>query len=156
MKRETLENYTTELETNCGCISYCECWEDDKENSHYLIMEWLERNNKPEGALITGRNLTWQRLSGYAIVRNSDTAELARAILAALMINGEFIIRLTLEGKQLTARRSSHDEPTGASLEILPVDVCQGWSECLDIENLQELDGAKFCAWCLDLEIANR
>jgi hypothetical protein len=98
----------------------------------------------------------WQRRAGYKLERNSDTEKLAEQLLEALSIGGEFSLKLSLEGKELKARRASHDESTGASFVFRAVDVCQGWDECLEHDNLQELDGAKFCAWCLDLEIANR
>ena len=156
MNTETLENYTTELETSCGCISYCECWEYDREDTVACLTQWLVRNGEPEGALIEGAAMGWQRRAGYKLERNSDTGKLAQQLLEALSIRGEFSLKLSLEGKELKARRASHDEPTGASFIFRAVDVCQGWSECLDTDNLQELDGAKFCAWCLDLEIANR
>jgi hypothetical protein len=122
-----LESETATYTTNCECIDYDEetgtetpaqycreyCHEDNKEWCLELIQDWLEKNNNPQAILITGKNLTWQHLSGFKIVSPED-------ILNALIIDGEFTISLTLEGKELTARRSSHDEPTGASFVIAP------------------------------------
>ena len=122
-----LESETATYTTNCECIDYDEetgtetpaeycrdyCHEDNKEHCLELLTEWLRRNNNPQAVTITGKNLTWQHLTGYKIV-------LAQDILNALMINGEFTISLTLEGKELTAGRSSHDEPTGASFVFAP------------------------------------
>jgi hypothetical protein len=170
MTTTKLDTWTGYLTTNCECTFYndetdeiepvteCdgECFTMDKESSLELVEQWLERNGNPEAALISGAKMTWQSLSGYAIERNTNSEKLAEQILNALMLNGDFTITLELTGKDLTARRASHDEPMGASFTITPAKVCQGWNECLAIDNLQELDGAKFCAWCLDLELANR
>ena len=122
-----LESRTATYTTDCWCVDYDDetatetpaeycrdyCHEDNKIYCLELISDWLRINNNPQAVLITGKNLTWQHLSGYTIV-------LAHDILNALMINGEFTISLTLEDKELTARRSSHDEPTGASFVIAP------------------------------------
>jgi hypothetical protein len=121
------ESQTATYTTNCECVDYDEetgtespaewcldyCHEDNKIYCLELISEWLRMNNNPQAVTITGKNLTWQHLTGYKIV-------LAQDILNALMINGEFTISLTLEGKELTAGRSSHDEPTGASFVFAP------------------------------------
>jgi hypothetical protein len=156
LNTQKLESYTTELETNCGCVSYCECWEDNKEDTLACLTQWLIRNGEPEGVLIAGAAMTWLRRTGHKLERNNNTGKLAQQILEALAINGEFILKLSLEGKELTARRSSHDEPTGASFVLRPVNVCQGYSECLTTDSLTEFEGANFCAWCLDIELANR
>ena len=127
MKTKKLESLTATYTTNCECLDYDEetgtetpaeycldyCHEDNKEHCLELISEWLRVNNNPQAVTITGKNLTWQHLTGYKIV-------LAQDILNALVINGEFTISLTLEGEQLTARRASHDEPTGASFVFAP------------------------------------
>lgn len=122
-----LKSESATYTTNCECWDYDEetgtqtpaeycreyCHEDNKDWCLELIDDWLLKNNNPQSVIVYGNGLTWQRLSGYKIV-------LAHDILNALMINGEFTISLTLEGKELTARRSSHDEPTGASFVIEP------------------------------------
>jgi hypothetical protein len=122
-----LQSQTATYTTNCECVDYDEqtatespaqwcqdyCHEDARALCWELLSDWLRINNNPQAVKIAGKNITWERLSGYALVMPQD-------ILNALIINGEFTITLTLDGDKLTARRSSHDEPTGASFTITP------------------------------------
>jgi hypothetical protein len=122
-----LQKETATYTTDCQCVDYddetatetpaeyCRDWchEDAKEYCWELINTWLTVNNNPQAVTITGKALTWRRVTGYAIVMPQD-------ILGALTINGEFTISLTLEGDNLTACRYSHDEPTGASFVFAP------------------------------------
>ncbi len=121
------ESQNATYTTNCECVDYDEetgtespaqwcqdyCHEDSRQLCLELISDWLRINSNPQAVKITGKNITWERLNGYALVMPQD-------ILNALIINGEFTITLTLDGDKLTARRSSHDEPTGASFTITP------------------------------------
>ena len=169
MKTEFLENYLGIIDTYCECVNYDEetntetpadncygCWEDKLEGALECVNEWVERTGDIEAISIEGVNMSWLRRTGYKIERNSDSKKFPRQILDALMIDGDFTIWLELEGKHLTARRASHDEPMGANFTISPVKICQGYSECLETEGLKELEGVNFCAWCLDIEQANR
>jgi hypothetical protein len=170
MTTQTLDDYTAILTTACECSFYndetdeleesgeCfgDCYEENKDWSLETISQWIERNGKPEGAMIEGADMTWLKRSGYKLERNTDPEKLSAQILNALMLNGDFTITLKLAGKNLTARRASHDEPMGANFTITPALVCQGWRECEAIEEFKELDGQMFCPWCLDLELANR
>lgn len=164
-----LENYTALLSTVCQCIEIDEdtgeespaenCLDCDEwmiEGAGELVADWLKRNANPDSVIIRGLAMGWRRLSGYKVIKNYSTEKLNSEILNGLMLDGDFNIDLTLTGKELTARRSSHDEPMGASFTIQPLETCAGWSECVAFEDLKELDGQKFCPWCLDIELANR
>jgi len=73
------------------------------------LKNWVEANGKPSTTIrIDGSLMGWQRLDGYAI---KDLEDLPHA----LEINGDFRIEYVRNGKDLTATRYSHDEPTGAS-----------------------------------------
>jgi hypothetical protein len=79
-----------------------------------LIAQW-EHNYAPESwegnVRIEGSGMGWQRVSGRAIVDMTD-------ILPALRVNGDYRLVVTLDGGELSAVRSSHDEPCGASFRI--------------------------------------
>jgi hypothetical protein len=96
----------------------------------------------------------WQRRSGYALIRESS-AKIASATLSKLMLNGDFTILLSLKGRACHAVRYSHDEPTGASFELEAFTPCDGWSECQATEGITAHEGANYCAWCLDFQLAN-
>jgi hypothetical protein len=134
------EVWTAEVSTDCQCntyneeldtyepMEYCEgsCYEWQKEDVINLIGEWQTLNEIEEDDLIriNGTGIGWQSRSGY---KDTDILELH----GALSFDGDFRITWTLDipNKKLTARRSSHDEPTGANFEIdfikmLPCNEC--------------------------------
>jgi len=117
-----ITDYTTELSSNCLCEDEpegCNGWvcyqpiKDDFEEN--IFPEFLARNNDPLFVKITGRGMGWQRLTGHATI----PAEFDR-VFDALTINGDWTLRIKLEGNVLTVVRSSHDEPTGATFTVEP------------------------------------
>jgi hypothetical protein len=169
MTTETLEDYTAYVSTDCACYMEDEktgedipadncagCGEWMLEGALECLDEFLERNKNTEAVNIEGQKMSWRSLSGYKVIRNTNAQRLSREILDSLTLNGDFTLQLHLKKDKLTAKRSSHDEPMGANFTISPVEICQGYSECLATEFLQELDGVKFCVWCLEIEKANR
>jgi hypothetical protein len=125
MLKETL---TASVTTDCLCgdgdtdyNEYCsgDCYEWQKEDVFTLLGEWQLRNNLDEDTpiLITGHEMTWQRLTGTKFVTIME-------LDGALSLDGDFRIEWYLEDTTLTARRWSHDEPTGTGLftfQPLPV-----------------------------------
>lgn len=110
---------TVEISSHCECTTYdgdpsneCfGCYEDAKENLHHLIINWLGENNAPSGAavLIQGNGMNWNNDSGYAECNANtilDTIELKRS---------DYRIEFYQDKDNLTARRWSHDEPTGSA-----------------------------------------
>jgi hypothetical protein len=112
---------TFELSTTCTCENYDEetgettdsefcygCWEDEKSNLQYSIIEpWLAEQTIDSNDLlrINGSNMGWLHTSGWTYC--PPTVD---GILNALSINSDYTLRFTLEGTNLTVIRSSHDE----------------------------------------------
>jgi len=137
---QNLDVMIAEVSTDCQCnyfdeeldtfmpMEYCEgdCYEWQKEDVMMVIGEWqlLNEIDEDDTIRINGTGIGWQGRSGY---KDTDILELH----GALALDGEFRITWTLDipTKKLTARRSSHDEPTGAYFEMeviktLPCDKC--------------------------------
>jgi hypothetical protein len=163
---ETLETYKAIVTTNCQCNFLDEegneyipndchgCGDDMLWEAQTLLEQFLERRNYPNAVIIHGSRMGWRNLSGYAIVQHGQNYW--RDILDKLTLNGDFTLEMELNGDILTVARYSHDEPMGASFTIEPVTVCQGWSGCEAIDELQDIDGVPFCKWCAEIEEANR
>jgi hypothetical protein len=143
----TATEITATVTTNCECENYDEetdtyspadnchgyCGEEMEEWTAELIEEWLSARGIEAGEFvkIEANGLGWLRRSGYKLAA-ADSLELTRA----LYIRGDFRLEFTLSGDKLTARRYSHDEPTGSAVfEFEPVEVCH-YSECFEIEGL--------------------
>jgi hypothetical protein len=116
----TIEKQTVRVSTDCLCENedgtpqeYCygDCYEWQKEDVFALLGEWQVLNSIDEDdpILVNGSGLTWQRLEGY---KWTTMLELD----GALSLNGDFTIEWYLEDTTLTAKRWSHDEPTGTGL----------------------------------------
>jgi hypothetical protein len=72
------------------------------------------------------------------------------------MLDGDFELKLKIEGKNLTATRWSHDEPMGCSFTLRPFMPCDGYSECLALaEDIKEYDGRSLCSSCAQIEGVN-
>lgn len=162
-----LEDWSAALGTYCECSyldeedneitpenCFGDCYQEAKDFTLELIEEWLERNDHPSALIIQGAAMGWQRLSGYALIRESGD-KIARATLDKLTLNGDFTLELKLTGRACHVVRYSHDEPTGASFELQAFTPCDGWSECQAIEGIREHEGQNLCAWCFDLYLAN-
>lgn len=163
-----LEDWGATLTTNCECRyldeedqevipDYCtgECYEEAGNFTLELIEEWLERNDYPSAVIIQGAAMGWQRLSGYALIREAGSDKIARETLDKLTLNADFTLELKLHGKACHAVRYSHDEPTGASFELQAFVPCDGWYDCQAIEGIKEYEGVNLCAYCHELQEAN-
>lgn len=120
----TLEKQVVVLESDCVCAGedgpdYGECfgcYDDAKDNLKYLINAWADAQGKEFSEVrIDGTGMGWQRQNGYA---HTGLDEIAYA----LALRGDFRIVFTLENGNLTATRSSHDEPTGAHFTFTPIE----------------------------------
>jgi hypothetical protein len=162
-----LEDWSARITTNCECRvlddedneitpDYCltYCYEDMADDSWQLIEEWLERNDYPSAVIIRGVAMGWQRLSGYALIRESSD-KIASETLRKLTLDANFTLELKLTGRACHVVRYSHDEPTGASFELEAFTACDGWSECQAIEGIREYEGQNLCAYCHEMEEAN-
>jgi hypothetical protein len=163
-----LEDWSAALSTNCECRyldedeneitpDYCfgECWEEARDFTLELIEEWLERNDHPSAVIIRGAAMGWQRLSGYALIREAGSDKIASETLKKLTLDADFTLELKLTGRACYVVRYSHDEPTGASFELEAFTACDGWSECQAIEGIKEYEGLNYCAYCHELQEAN-
>lgn len=162
-----LEDWSAALSTNCECRyldkdeneitpDYCfgECWEEARDFTLELIEEWLERNDHPSAVIIRGVAMGWQRLSGYALIRESGD-KIASETLKKLTLDADFTLELKLTGRACHVVRYSHDEPTGASFELEAFTACDYWSECQAIEGIREYEGQNLCAYCHEMQEAN-
>jgi hypothetical protein len=170
-KRMTLlTDWSALVSTNCECSftdeegneipeispDYCNgCGEWMQEDATALLQEWLKRNDYPSAVIIRGAAMGWQRLSGYALIRQFGTVKLSADTLKKLTLNGDFTLDLKLTGRACHVVRYSHDEPTGASFELEAFTPCDGWSECQATEGIREYEGQNLCAYCHEIEEAN-
>ena len=118
-------NISDDYEPECdSCQSpttpanYCDgfCYESDREFAKGLFDTWLSNNGKPNSIKVSGKNVGWRNLSGYDIVE-ADFNKL----FEYLILNGEWTLDITANDTEFSIRRSSHDEPTGASYIISPL-----------------------------------
>jgi hypothetical protein len=139
----TIEKQVVVLESDCVCADedgpdYGECfgcYDDAKENLKHLINAWVDAQGKEFSEVrIDGTGMGWQRQSGYA---HTDIDDLAHA----LALRGDFRIVFTLENGELTATRSSHDEPTGAHFTFTPQDEMGECDKCGNDYELSSRDG---------------
>lgn len=161
-----LTEWSATISTDCECRvlddqdnevtpDYCHgCQEWMLEDTLALLEEWLERNQWPDAVIINGVAMTWQRLSGYALIRATGD-KIARETLDKLTLNGDFTLELKLTGRACHAVRRSHDEPTGASFELQAFAPCDGWSECQAVNGIGDHEGVNLCAACYEIELAN-
>ena len=97
--------------------TYCDgyCFDYKLEWLEEAVEEWTERMGNPSSVQINGRAMGWTRANGSATV----LAEW-KPIFNALQINGDWTLRFAIAGESFKVSRYSHDEPTGASFEIVP------------------------------------
>ncbi len=112
------ENYEPECDA-CGqstkAASHCWgiCFESDYDYLAYtLFPDWLMSKREPKWLKVSGKNVGWRNLSGYDKVKGDF-----KSLFDYLTFNGDWTLTFTLEGGNLTVRRSSHDEH-GASYTI--------------------------------------
>ena len=83
------------------------CAEDNREALQWLINTWLARQTIQSNRVrVYGVGMGWQRRDGWLI---TDVTSL----LDSVRLNGDYTLNFTLNGKDLSAVRYSHDEPTG-------------------------------------------
>jgi hypothetical protein len=109
-----------ELTSDCTCASFESedsdtiipsdecfgCWDDDKDNFKYEILNpWLEANGWDEDTIVHvfSGNMNWNKVAGWTNVRAGEAID-------CLTLRGDFTLRYKLDGKDLTCVRSSHDE----------------------------------------------
>lgn len=148
---------TIELSSECKCVEFDEddneiqsqdCWGCYKESLEYLTLElghWAKANGYDDDVIIRVQfsGVSWQRVNGYGDITLTDIPEF-------LTLNGDFriVFELTADYLTLTARRYSHDEPTGTGLITFTkspfsrCDYCGDPSECLVIND------EKVCQHC--------
>jgi hypothetical protein len=96
-----------ELVSADSCIG---CWDDSESNFYEALEAW--RNSmgvNHEVVRIEATGMGWQRVSGYSVKPFNKALE-------ALTIRGDFRIEAKWEDKTFSARRYSHDEPTGSAV----------------------------------------
>jgi hypothetical protein len=146
------------LTTECSCtylddddteqplLNDClDCYSDELEYLQHELAKWQDVNGYNDYTVIRvqAEAIGWERRAGYL-----DTA--AENVAECLKINGDFRITyyLTADYKTLTARRSSHDEPTGTGLITFtksPLDNCD---YCGDIGECSQYDDGLICQHC--------
>lgn len=98
--------------------TYCDgqCFEYKLDYLEELVEDYAAFN-KCEYLRIEGRRMTWQYLSGYAIIKANS-----KALLDSLTFSGDWSLEFKYddETNEFTVTRWSHDEPTGASFIISP------------------------------------
>ena len=127
---ENTEFVEVVISSDCTCVDIDEetgeerpaetCWDcgpDSIENFNSEILDpFIERNNLDREATLKvyGKHVTWQRVSfeGGGLV----VGKLADGGFGTL--NGDFRLYWRLTGKDLTLRRTSHDEPMGAEFRF--------------------------------------
>lgn len=161
---DTKVKYTETFTTTCGCYDcpncnvlstsdegelkcgdcgvdmtpsdYCyeACYDYKHENwANDLFPQWLASVGNPDYVKISGKNMGWLHQEGYAVVE-TDWDKLYKA----LTINGDYRLEFVVEGKDFTAKRYSHDEPTGASFTIKPTPICGDCLYAVDTCNCRE------------------
>jgi len=103
----------TKPASNCDGICY-ESERDYLENE--VFANWLMKVGNPTWLKVSGKNVGWRNLSGYdKVLSNFGT------LFDYLTFNGDWTLTFTCNGAEFHVRRSSHDEPTGASYIIEPL-----------------------------------
>ena len=130
------EDIVYELSSNCRCTVYdsetdsevlddngnpvpsehCDgCWQDDQSNTEYdIIHPWQIANDiaDQDYIVINANKLSWRNVDGYALSKGDF-----KSILKTLTFDGDWTLKITYDGdKTMTARRWSHDEPTGTGI----------------------------------------
>lgn len=86
------------------------CWEDSESNFYGALASWKKELGLDYDLVrIEATGMGWNKDNGYAVVKLDNS-------LKALTINGDFRIVAKWEDKTFSARRYSHDEPTGSAV----------------------------------------
>lgn len=136
----TSENFQTgEFEPSETCFGDCGEWQE--QSVQEVIDEWIFLNKYTEDTniLITCDSQGWTRSYKSFITKVSK-------LPTALSLKGEFRIEWELKGSTLTARRYSHDEPTGTGefqFSFIAECVC---AEC----DVMTTHATGYCIACLN------
>lgn len=116
---------TYELTTECTCEYYDDneelvpssecfgCYEDELDNLQLCLNLWLDRH-EVEFLTVEASGLGWRNASGQTVITGT-----AKNVVDMLRINGDYRAEFYFSADdKLTARRWSHDEPTGTGLFI--------------------------------------
>lgn len=102
-KCEECDNLLTRSDTCFGC------WDDNEQMFYEALREWRKEVGVDwEWIRISGEGMGWNSRSGYAVSKFDNA-------LKPLTLNGDFRIEAKWEGNSFSARRYSHDEPTGSA-----------------------------------------
>jgi len=130
-----------ELTSGCVCVSFddvmgeffpsehCrDCWQDSVEDLEVnVLLPWLDAHGAVDGdyVKIDGEGMGWLRKAGtlsLEVERDAFASDVLNNLtfdgdfrLVFRTFNGDFRLVFRLEGDVLSARRTSHDEPMGAS-----------------------------------------
>lgn len=123
------QTFTYTLSTECTCENedgtfpnYCfGCFDDDKGVLLEALDNWLEEH-EITSVQVTGSNMLWTRVSGEALIEDVTS----EAILKALSLNGSYRLEVSIPmyDMEITAKRYSHDEPTGATFNLEAYNTC--------------------------------
>ena len=136
----TIERLEFEIDNSCQC-RYCEPCSIGTESEvcdecqqltqqmdycdgfcYDYKLEWLKESvdsfitaiNNPYHLRIEGHRMGWTSANGYAICEANS-----KDLLNTLTFHGDWRLRFVFEGNTLAITRWSHDEPTGASFEVV-------------------------------------
>ena len=111
-----LEDKCCDCNTDLKYLGECGgCWEDMHTDLDYVLDEWKERNGNLPYLVIYGTNMGWTHSASH-----TDPIEAtAEQVLKTMSIDTEWRIIFTLNGKELSATRYSHDE-YGAGFTFQP------------------------------------
>lgn len=112
------------LSTDCGCTFFDEdageyvdatecfgCYTDDEDTILHELTRWITRN-EVEAVAVQCSSMTWRNVPARALM-NAQAVQL----LGAMTIRGDYRLEFYWDAEDnLTARRWSHDEPTGTGL----------------------------------------
>lgn len=86
---------------------YCHnCYEEELDSfNDFILDEWLARNeaDRDTRIIVSSEAMNWDKVAGYASVSAKDLVE-------TLALNSLWSLEFTLDNKELTAVRRSHDE----------------------------------------------
>jgi hypothetical protein len=113
------------ITTECSCADYDEttdtsypsdfcngCYEQSVFEAEAIMFEWRRRNfYEGEYVLVQASHLTWESIRINKVVHLEN-------LITLLKLKGEYTLYVQLDGKDLTIRRTSHDEPTGAFFDV--------------------------------------
>ena len=84
-----------------------------------IILPWLKQVDADNGDYVVarGENVGWMRLTGM-VSFEVDYDDIVQDLVGWFSLNGDFRLSFKLEDGVFTVRRSSHDEPWGASFVL--------------------------------------